>query len=316
MRDRSSFSSIVMATVMLAGGLPVMAQDASPSPADSPPPVTSPEGGTPYVDADGVTHGTVTIRSVADPYTEFDPTYPPAEGERYVLLDVVFEAAADQPFWADPYAIVLQDAEGYLRWSSSLPRVQPVTLPDFQSQTMGPGDRLSGAIGFKVPTGAVSDAVLYLPESERMITLSTFTQAEPRPVGTEVEVADAAGVSHGTVTVRAIRDPYTEFDPAQPPAEGTRYVLATVVFQAAIDQQLGFDPWQIVLQDENGRFIRPSRVPRPAEDIVPDLQAQVLAPDDRSSGYVGYNVPADTRITSVLWAPEAGRFIRIADVDG
>lgn len=306
------------AIALLATGLvsgPLVAQSAAPEPSGAPvaTPATGASGGVPYIDSTGVTHGTLTIRSIADPYTEFDPNYPPGEGQKYVLLDVLFEAAADEPFWADPYAIVLQDTAGYLRSLGSVPRVQPVKLPDFQSQTLGPGDRLSGAIGYVVPATSTIAEILYAPESERIITAKSIATAEPRPVGTEVEVVDSAGVVHGTAMVRQFQDPYAG-DPTRPPAEGTRYVLATVVFQAAIDQQLAFDPYQIVLQDKNGFLIRPSGVPRPAEDVVPDLQGQTLAPDDRSSGYVGYNVPADTEISAILWSPENGRLVKLADI--
>jgi len=308
-RIAATAAAIALLATGLASG-PLAAQEPSATPA------TTTAGGTlsvPYVDSEGVTHGTVTVRSIADPYTEFDPNYPPAEGQKYVLLDVVFEAAADEPFWADPYAIVLQDTDGFMRWSASVPRVQPVKLPDFQSQTLGPGDRLSGAIGYVVPASSSLAAIQYIPESERIVTVGTIASAEPRPIGTEVEVVDAAGVVHGTVMVRALQDPYAG-DPTRPPAEGNRYVLAAVVFQAALDQQLSFDPYQIVLQDENGYLIHPSGVPRPAEDVIPDLQGQTLAPDDRSSGYVGYNVPEDLWITAILWAPENGRLVTLAEV--
>jgi hypothetical protein len=314
MRPRLTAITAAVLLLVLIGVAPAVGQDASPPAEATTPPVVATGEGTPYVDAEGVNHGTITVRAIYDPFTEFDPNSPPADGQRYVMLDVVFDAAADEPFWADPYAIALQDTDGYLRRPTGLPRVQPVKLPDFQSQTLGPGDRLSGALGYVVPAASTTAAVQYLPENERIIPVESITTADARPVGTEIDVKDGAGVVRGTVTVRALQDPYTAFEPTRPPAEGTRYVLATVVFQAAIDQQLGFDPWQIMLQDTDGYLVRPTGVPRPATDVVPDLQGQVLAPDDRSSGYVGYDIAADRQIAAIVWSPEGGRLMTIADL--
>ena len=41
----------------------------------------------PYLDAQGNQLGTILIREFADPFTEFEPTAPPAEGQRYVHAD-------------------------------------------------------------------------------------------------------------------------------------------------------------------------------------------------------------------------------------
>ena len=39
----------------------------------------------PFIDAEGNQLGTVTIRGFEDPFTEFDPARPPAEGQRYTV---------------------------------------------------------------------------------------------------------------------------------------------------------------------------------------------------------------------------------------
>jgi hypothetical protein len=297
---------------IVAGTIPAAAQDSSPS--ASPAATDAPSAGVPYTDSQGVTRGRITIRSLEDPFAGFDPAYPPLEGERFVLLTVAFDAADDQQFAADPGQILLQDGDGYLRRPVTIYRLQPVTVPDFQPQTLGPGDRVSGAIGYAMPTGATLTSVLFAPEGGRLVPLRQGAGSEPRPVGTAVEAVDAAGVSHGTVTVREVADPYTEFPPASPPPEGTRYVLLSLVFEAAEDQTLWADPAGIALQDTQGFIIGPSGVPRPPEDLVPDLQAQTLAPGDRVSGRVGFIVPAAAEIASVLWAPESSRLVTIAEV--
>ena len=129
--------------------------------------------GTPvtYVDAQGVTRGTVTVKEMADPYTAFDPTSPPRRAQRYVLLTLVFEAVEDQAFGVDPYQITLQDTNGYLIGLSGVPLGQDDRVPFLEGQTMAPGDRISGHIGFVVPDASQIATVLYSPESGRLIPL-------------------------------------------------------------------------------------------------------------------------------------------------
>ena len=313
---RTRFSALVTPAILAVclAALPVAAQDPSATPARPPDPGTP--VAVPYIDSAGVDHGTVTVRSIEDPFAGFDPGAPPAEGQRYVLLTVVFEAAMDQSFWADPNAVVLQDTSGFLRGPVGVPRAQPVTVPDFQSQTLGPGDRVSGAIGYIVPADASLSSVLYVPERNRYVPLQSAS-SEPGPaVGEPVTAYDAAGVVHGTVTVRELAAPYMAFDPASPPPEGTRYVLVSIVFEAADDQALWADPYGVLLQDANGYLLTFSGIRRPVEDVVPDLQSQTLAPGDRVSGDVGYTVPVNTTITSVQWSPEGGRLVPLVDVPG
>jgi hypothetical protein len=300
--------------IALLGPPAAIAQDASPAASQPAAATPAPQAtGVPYIDSTGVNHGTITIRAIEDPFTAFDPCCPPAEGNRFVLLLTAFQAADDQQFFADPYAVLLQDHNGYLVRPVTVSRPQPVTVPDFQQQTLAPGDRVSGAIGYSIPSTSRIASILYTPEYNRFIPLQSTGSAEPRAVGEPVDAVDGAGVVHGTVTLKQFEDPFTGFDPTSPPPEGTRYVMLSTVFEAAEDQALWADPAGIVLQDTNGYLLSPTGIRRPPENVVPDLQAQTLAPGDRVSGYVGYVVPTGSQIANVLWSPEAGRLVTLAN---
>jgi hypothetical protein len=47
------------------------------------------------------------VTAVIDPFTEFDPAYPPEEGGRYVAVNVAFDADAGNRFDIGPSEIVL-----------------------------------------------------------------------------------------------------------------------------------------------------------------------------------------------------------------
>ncbi len=277
-------------------------------------PVLAQDGPVPYLDADGTQLGSITIREVADPYTDFEPTRPPAEGQRYALLTVTFEAAEDQAFATDPRQIQLQDSTGYLYGPSGVPRPANSVVPDLQSQTLAPFDRVSGVVGYVLPADAEVVRILYRGDGSRLMPIASPGAIPAIAVGEPRTFVDVEGAPIGTITVREVADPYTDFEPSRPPAEGQRYVLLTSAFEAADDQPMYADPRVVYLVDSVGVVYRPVQVPRPAGELLQDLDIQPLSPTDRVSGVIGYQVPANAVINSIVYAPESSRFVTLADL--
>ena len=92
----------------------------------------------------------------------------------------------------------------------------------------------------------------------------TTAQDGPPAVGTPITYVDPDGIIRGEVTVRELVDPFTGHEPSAPPPAGMRYVYLIATFQAAIDQTLEAQPWQVVLQDSDGFLYGSQYVPRPA----------------------------------------------------
>ncbi len=270
----------------------------------------------PYLDPEGTELGAITIREIADPYAEFEPTRPPAEGQRYALLTVTFEAAEDQTFPTDPRLIQLQDSAGYLHFPGSVPRPADATLPELQSQVLAPFDRVSGVVGYVLPAEADIVRILYRGDGSRLMPIAAPGATGAVAIAEAQTLADAEGTPLGSITVREMADPYTDFEPTRPPAEGQRYVLLTAVFEAAEDQALYADPRAIYVVDRNGTVYRPAQVPRPAGELLQNLELQPLSPADRISGVVGYQVPADAVLDSIVYESETNRFVPIADIGG
>jgi hypothetical protein len=278
--------------------------------------VSAQEVGTdvPIVDAEGVEHGTVTVREIMDPFTDNDPNAPPAEGSRYVGLIVTYQAALDQSLDAQPYQVQLQGADGTIYPGQYVARPADVQIPDLQSQLMAPDNRISGFIGFIVPSEAVIDRVILAPSWDRMLDIADLTPDDGPALGDAVTYTNAAGA---TTTVSAgLVDPFTENDPAYPPAEGTRFVMVQPVFENSGEVPFYADPFDFYLRDATGLLVGPTTVYRPPEISIATLEAQTLSPGDRISGYVGFQVPADAAISDVLYFPESGRVATVAQVDG
>jgi hypothetical protein len=135
-----------------------------------------------YADPAGTEAGQITVKSIEDPFTGYREDSPPADGQRYVLLTVAFQAADDKPFEAHPADIVLQDTDGFLWANADVTRPNGATPKDLQSQDLAAGDRVSGAIGFSVPTASVISKVLYQPASGgRLITVVDASVGGPSP---------------------------------------------------------------------------------------------------------------------------------------
>ncbi len=158
----------------------------------------------PYLDDQGNQLGTLLIRDFADPFTEFDPASPPAEGSRYAVLTLTFEAAEDQAFPADPYQVQLLDTDGYVHLSGWVPRPAGSVVPDLQSQTLAPFDRISGVIPYVLPAEAEIASVVYRGDGRRLMPIVEVGDRGSVAVGEPRLIEDAAGTVYGDVTVREI----------------------------------------------------------------------------------------------------------------
>jgi Domain of unknown function (DUF4352) len=208
MRHIRVLLALIIACALLVTGLPMFAVS----------PVVAQEAGSgngtavPVTDEEGVAVGTITVTNVVDPFTEFDPAYPPEEGGRYVVVNVAFEADAGNRFDIAPYTIVLQDDAGFLWNQASMALAEDALVPELSSQTLGPGSRVTGVVGFVVPEGRVPVRVIYQPESSRIIPLQDLSGEEPPALGDAVSIVDSEGGT-GSVTVTEVVDPFEDVDP-------------------------------------------------------------------------------------------------------
>jgi hypothetical protein len=267
-----------------------------------------------FVDPDGIIRGTVAVREVADPFTGYDPGYPPEEGMRDVLLTVTFQAALDQQFDAQPSVVKLQASDGTLYTPVYIPRPADSMIPDLQAQLMAPDNRVSGIIAYTVPKDATIERVVYQPAYDRLLSLLELApEAAPAPGGT-VSYTDATGASASIST--AVADPYTEFDPTYPPEPGTRFVMLQPVFENVGELPYWEDPYDLAVRDSSGFLYTPSTIYRAPGFAVPMLESQTTSPGDRVSGLVGFIVPAEAQLTEVLYYPESSRIVTLADLGG
>jgi uncharacterized protein DUF4352 len=266
----------------------------------------------PVVDADGASTGTVAVADVADPFSGFDPSQPPEAGKHYVALQAVYDAKEGKRLDVDPAAIVLQGASGDLWQPAYLPLPESSPMPQLTGQSLGPGSRITGLIGYVVPDGAPLARVWYRPDSDHLFPLANLAAPAPPAVGQPVVVADANG-HQGTVTVASVDDPFEGFDPSSPPEAGSRFVLLTLVYENTGSYRFDVEPYGLTIRDAHGRLWQSVSVNRPSDQVVvPDLSSRQLAPGDRISGAVGFAVPEAVALDGLYWQPDSNRLIELA----
>jgi hypothetical protein len=269
----------------------------------------------PVSDEEGAAVGSITVTDVIDPFTEFDPAYPPEEGGRYVAVNVAFDADAGNRFDITPYAIVLQDDAGFLWNQASMVLAEDALIPELSSQTLGPGSRVTGVVGFVVPEGRTPAQVLYQPDSSRFIPLLKLTGEEPPALGESVAIVDSEGGS-GSVMVTDVVDPFEDVDPGQTPPEGGRFVMVTLVYENTSDGRFFVEPYGLLLRDSNGNLWSATSVTRPEEsELIPDITSAQLAPGDRLSGAVVFVVPQGTGVAGIYTSPVSGQLLQLAGLE-
>jgi hypothetical protein len=266
-----------------------------------------------YVGADGVELGTITVTDVLDPFTGFPEGSEPEPGSKYVVLHLTFEGSLEGGFEVLYYRVWARDTAGAL-WEPGFPAVPDVyPVGELSSGEIGPGDRVSGYVGYVIPDDVSVDDVFFSPEDGVFLRVADLLASESPAVGTPVTMAETSEGAVGIGTVRAIDDPYKGFDKDRPPVDGARFVMATISFESTGDSPFAVEPQGIVLRDVNGnlwaRFdVTPAKKPK-----IPVLASAGLATGDVKTGRVSFQVPANVALDG-LYYQSGGRFFQLADL--
>jgi hypothetical protein len=267
----------------------------------------------PIVNDEGTTVGSIAVNEVIDPFTAFNPDYPPEAGSRFVVANVAFDADAGERFDILPWTVVLQDADGFLWNQASLILPEDALIPLLAGQTLAPGSRVTGLVGFLVPEGSEPARILYQPVSNQFLVLADLIDAPAPALGQAVEIPDSMGGT-GIVSVAEIVDPFEGFDPTYPPPAGTRFVLVTLTYENPGEGRFFVEPFGLLLRDANGTLWSPTSIFRPAEEIlIPDMRSGQLAPGDRISGVVGFAVPEGIDLVGLYLSPVSQQLLQLAD---
>lgn len=127
---------------------------------------------------------------------------------------------------------------------------------------------------------------------------------------------DEDGDEIGVVTVVEVTDPWEDFSEFFEVEDGTRFVALEVSIEAS-SAQVEANPFDFGLQTADGFFFSQAFVSR---DVTSgderDLDSITVDVDDVVSGLIFFQVPESAQIARLLWQPESGRLVLLADLRG
>jgi len=134
---------------------------------------------------------------------------------------------------------------------------------------------------------------------------TTGTPVEGNPVAQPLTVYSAQGDEAAQITVTEVVDPFTDWLSHGKPQQDERYVLLTAKIEVTGKRPFEFEPYSFYLLDSLGRLYSLSSgyIPRSDQSklINPDLERGNLLPGESVSGAVSYRVPADAKLTHVVF---------------
>jgi len=159
--EMKRFRVVLYALLMLVwSAVPALSQPATPT-ALGETPVGSPVT---IYDTEGNVAAAITVVDVVDPFEQWSEYLGPQVGERYVSVTLQIDNTGTRPFDFDPMSFTVLDSLGRM-YMGGMPVRSPQAIaevPDLESASMLPGESITGAIVFTVPSDASLVQVVYL----------------------------------------------------------------------------------------------------------------------------------------------------------
>jgi hypothetical protein len=152
--------------IALAGVRHASAQDATPAAGGG-------EGVT-FKSVEGADLAVLTVNKLTDPFTGYNPSYPPTRGNRFLLLSVTVENVGANNYVFDPSRIFLQDNDAFVVYPSSVDLGPEPAEPGLAYQEIPPATTVSGVIGYTLVNGANPIRAFFQPSSDRLLLLTEF----------------------------------------------------------------------------------------------------------------------------------------------
>jgi len=132
-------------------------------------------------------------------------------------------------------------------------------------------------------------------------------------VGSAVPYLNEDGEELGTVTILEVTDPWEDFSEGFEPDDEIR-TIGVEVSVTATSEPIEANAFDFGLQTIDGFFYGDTSISRDVSSgDTPDLETISVDPGDEVSGLLFYEVPAEAELARLLWQPDSGRLLVVAD---
>ena len=132
-------------------------------------------------------------------------------------------------------------------------------------------------------------------------------------IGDEVQYLSEDGDENALVTVTKVTDPFDDFSEFFTVDEGARYVAVELKIESTGDQ-VDISAYNFGLQTMDGFFYSPGYASRDDDAKPVELEDGTVQEGDTLSGVVFYAIPEKAELSRLLWQPEGGRLLVVADL--
>jgi hypothetical protein len=153
------------------------------------------------VDADGSEIAWVFVSTVVDPFDEYDASSPPADGSRYVMIDVSIVNAGQQDIPVSPGDFVAVDDRGLVAPQAPVTSTNPDHV-DFVAFDVSPGNGADGVIYYQLAAGATLQQITFGDGATREIVIADLAAAgedQQQAAGVATTAPAPAGGCEGLV---------------------------------------------------------------------------------------------------------------------
>lgn len=134
------------------------------------------------------------------------------------------------------------------------------------------------------------------------------------PLGTPVPYVSSDGSVLGTITIDALTDSFTAYDPYSAPDRGYRYVLVGATVTNTGTQPFPFDPYYLQAVDSEGFYTTSPYVTFTDPNLTPLAYTEAVAPGATISGVVALPVFATSSVERIVFWPSWDRLITVLDL--
>ena len=125
-----------------------------------------------FKNVEGALIAKIAVNEITDPFSGYNPAYPPPRGQRYLLVNVSVENTGTANFIFDPNTVFIQDIDNFIVYPSSVDLGPEPAEPAITYQEIPPATTVSGPIGFVLIQGIDVARVFYAPARDRLVLLS------------------------------------------------------------------------------------------------------------------------------------------------
>jgi hypothetical protein len=129
-----------------------------------------------HVANDGSQLADLSVLGVVDPLEDYDPSYAPQRGFRYVGVAISYTNKGTKPFTLDASRFSVVDREGFSYSSYGVYRTPEgeAAFPSLAYTEVAPGATVNGMVSIELINGAMIKDVLYSPTGDRRIRLAEY----------------------------------------------------------------------------------------------------------------------------------------------